>query len=179
MISKSAAARQYRRPSRCGLSRCDGKPNSTTQRAGRNRAEPSAGQKAHEVCAGSALSPPADCYTTSAQLPIRARTTKVSRPIIVGRHVGPSTEPTGKMRFAGYSLVGETGFEPATARPPAGCATRLRHSPWSRHSKTRTQDRSRPARHLTANSILRPPNRRSTVNWPGLAGRELSAVGGS
>jgi hypothetical protein len=26
--------------------------------------------------------------------------------------------------------VGETGFEPATARPPAGCATRLRHSPW-------------------------------------------------
>ncbi len=26
-------------------------------------------------------------------------------------------------------LVGETGFEPATARPPAGCATRLRHSP--------------------------------------------------
>ncbi len=27
--------------------------------------------------------------------------------------------------------IGETGFEPATARPPAGCATRLRHSPWS------------------------------------------------
>jgi hypothetical protein len=26
--------------------------------------------------------------------------------------------------------IGETGFEPATARPPAGCATRLRHSPW-------------------------------------------------
>src|SRR3954469_19006276 len=26
-------------------------------------------------------------------------------------------------------LIGETGFEPATARPPAGCATRLRHSP--------------------------------------------------
>ncbi len=25
--------------------------------------------------------------------------------------------------------IGETGFEPATARPPAGCATRLRHSP--------------------------------------------------
>lgn len=30
-------------------------------------------------------------------------------------------------------LVGETGFEPATARPPAGCATRLRHSPWGLH----------------------------------------------
>lgn len=27
-------------------------------------------------------------------------------------------------------MIGETGFEPATARPPAGCATRLRHSPW-------------------------------------------------
>jgi hypothetical protein len=27
-------------------------------------------------------------------------------------------------------FIGETGFEPATARPPAGCATRLRHSPW-------------------------------------------------
>src|ERR1700730_17869327 len=33
-------------------------------------------------------------------------------------------------RFAAVLLVGETGFEPATARPPAGCATRLRHSPW-------------------------------------------------
>jgi hypothetical protein len=31
-------------------------------------------------------------------------------------------------------LVGETGFEPATARPPAECATRLRHSPWGLHS---------------------------------------------
>src|SRR4051812_20363393 len=31
---------------------------------------------------------------------------------------------------SGLSLVGETGFEPATARPPAGCATRLRHSPY-------------------------------------------------
>ena len=30
----------------------------------------------------------------------------------------------------GFLVIGETGFEPATARPPAGCATRLRHSPW-------------------------------------------------
>ena len=30
----------------------------------------------------------------------------------------------------GFRCIGETGFEPATARPPAGCATRLRHSPW-------------------------------------------------
>src|SRR5690348_224966 len=29
--------------------------------------------------------------------------------------------------------IGETGFEPATARPPAECATRLRHSPWGFH----------------------------------------------
>src|SRR5205085_10159142 len=28
-------------------------------------------------------------------------------------------------------LIGATGFEPATARPPAECATRLRHAPWS------------------------------------------------
>jgi hypothetical protein len=29
----------------------------------------------------------------------------------------------------GFYLVGTAGFEPATARPPAGCATRLRHVP--------------------------------------------------
>src|SRR5215207_1244789 len=35
-----------------------------------------------------------------------------------------------KAASAGLSaVIGETGFEPATARPPAGCATRLRHSP--------------------------------------------------
>ena len=38
---------------------------------------------------------------------------------------GPSVD-LGSIRS---KLVGETGFEPATARPPAGCATRLRHSP--------------------------------------------------
>src|ERR1700692_3680402 len=32
-----------------------------------------------------------------------------------------------------FLVIGEKGFEPATARPPAGCATRLRHSPWLRH----------------------------------------------
>ena len=36
-----------------------------------------------------------------------------------------------KPRLCGaFAFIGETGFEPATARPPAGCATRLRHSPW-------------------------------------------------
>src|SRR5262245_35819442 len=33
------------------------------------------------------------------------------------------------LQDVGFPLIGETGFEPATARPPAGCATRLRHSP--------------------------------------------------
>src|SRR5258708_7756925 len=36
-----------------------------------------------------------------------------------------------RARFpGGLANIGETGFEPATARPPAECATRLRHSPW-------------------------------------------------
>jgi hypothetical protein len=39
-------------------------------------------------------------------------------------------EETVKDRFtSGPWLVGATGFEPATARPPAECATRLRHAP--------------------------------------------------
>jgi hypothetical protein len=41
----------------------------------------------------------------------------------------PHREPKSPA-CAGLLGVGETGFEPATARPPAGCATRLRHSPW-------------------------------------------------
>ena len=42
------------------------------------------------------------------------------------------------IRFAGDFRIGETGFEPATARPPAGCATRLRHSPWPFNFKRAT-----------------------------------------
>ena len=41
----------------------------------------------------------------------------------VGRYAKEPVKP-------GSLVIGETGFEPATARPPAGCATRLRHSPW-------------------------------------------------
>ena len=41
-------------------------------------------------------------------------------------------------------LVGETGFEPATARPPAGCATRLRHSPLFSSSEAGDGNRTRP-----------------------------------
>jgi hypothetical protein len=37
---------------------------------------------------------------------------------------------------AGFRLVGATGFEPATFRPPAGCATRLRHAPGGSESTT-------------------------------------------
>jgi hypothetical protein len=37
---------------------------------------------------------------------------------------------TRKIPICRLFVIGETGFEPATARPPAGCATRLRHSPW-------------------------------------------------
>lgn len=42
------------------------------------------------------------------------------------RNGGPSFSGHGSDKKL---LVGETGFEPATARPPAECATRLRHSP--------------------------------------------------
>jgi hypothetical protein len=42
-----------------------------------------------------------------------------------------TTFAISKVVIAGTSRIGETGFEPAAARPPAGCATRLRHSPWS------------------------------------------------
>jgi hypothetical protein len=47
-------------------------------------------------------------------------------PAVAG-DAGADRERLGLARFR---LIGETGFEPATARPPAGCATRLRHSPW-------------------------------------------------
>ena len=39
-------------------------------------------------------------------------------------------ETTKAPLLQGFRVIGETGFEPAAARPPAGCATRLRHSPW-------------------------------------------------
>ena len=46
---------------------------------------------------------------------------------------GEAVTKTGPSSGGGSNeelLIGETGFEPATARPPAECATRLRHSPW-------------------------------------------------
>ena len=50
-----------------------------------------------------------------------------------------SGKPKGP-RLRAFRVIGETGFEPATARPPAGCATRLRHSPWSAESTTVPSD---------------------------------------
>lgn len=76
--------------------------------------------------------PPPSTGSPAAQItpPVSARTPQVSRPVNVRRPEQPICSSGRYGRFAGLSVVGETGFEPATARPPAGCATRLRHSPW-------------------------------------------------
>ena len=34
-----------------------------------------------------------------------------------------------RRQYGGFASIGATGFEPATVRPPAECATRLRHAP--------------------------------------------------
>jgi hypothetical protein len=47
-------------------------------------------------------------------------------PVRVSEPLPRTTKAPG---YQGFRVIGETGFEPATARPPAGCATRLRHSP--------------------------------------------------
>ena len=61
--------------------------------------------------------------------------------------------------------IGATGFEPATFRPPAGCATRLRHAPWPGHatagpSRSRAGDgnrtRPRSLEGFCATTTLRP-----------------------
>ena len=54
-------------------------------------------------------------------------------PELPDRLDGEAVTGTGASSGGGSNeelLIGETGFEPATARPPAECATRLRHSPW-------------------------------------------------
>src|SRR5580704_4084086 len=72
--------------------------------------------------------------------------------------------------FATISSIGETGFEPATARPPAGCATRLRHSPWPQPilGDNRRPPHSRPhispmflRTYVCASAVSTPPNLRS------------------
>src|SRR5215216_6617896 len=71
-----------------------------------------------------------------------------SSPATQWRKIGPQTDPVegnpnASERRKGlqqqtFLQVGETGFEPATARPPAGCATRLRHSPICRLAERAT-----------------------------------------
>src|SRR4051794_37912104 len=61
---------------------------------------------------------------------------------------------------SGLSLVGETGFEPATARPPAGCATRLRHSPLCDRAGDGNRTRPTSLEGSGAATTLRPPSRR-------------------
>src|SRR4051794_3627383 len=48
--------------------------------------------------------------------------------------IGPLGASTQRERYMVDRplTIGATGFEPATFRPPAGCATRLRHAPWLR-----------------------------------------------
>src|SRR5581483_9000852 len=68
------------------------------------------------------------------------------------KKIGPHLDPvahfwtplktTKTPRLRGFCAIGETGFEPATARPPAGCATRLRYSPWCGSILRRTSERA-------------------------------------
>ena len=53
-------------------------------------------------------------------------------------------------------FIGETGFEPATARPPAGCATRLRHSPWQNKAGDGNRTRPKSLEGFCATTTLRP-----------------------
>src|SRR5258708_2662389 len=53
-------------------------------------------------------------------------------------------------------VIGETGFEPATARPPAGCATRLRPSPWLTKAGDRNRTGPRSLEGFCAATTLRP-----------------------
>src|SRR3954447_21662847 len=68
--------------------------------------------------------------------PYRRRMQKLDPVLDPVARNGRCSEPAKALGYQGFREVGETGFEPATARPPAGCATRLRHSPWSVESTT-------------------------------------------
>src|SRR5947209_9671609 len=84
-------------------------------------------------------------YSTALSSAVRGQLRTCDHPVPAshapyGRAIGPQIVPQGRFRLVSPKsqnkpicrafLIGETGFEPATARPPAGCATRLRHSPW-------------------------------------------------
>lgn len=67
--------------------------------------------------------------------PCRSAKTTAATLTNIGPQIGPqprwssSRGNTRRLMSLGLSNIGETGFEPATARPPAGCATRLRYTP--------------------------------------------------
>jgi hypothetical protein len=67
-----------------------------------------------------------------------------------------------------YERIGETGFEPATARPPAGCATRLRHSPWQNKAGDGNRTRPRSLEGFCATTTLRPQPSCHVTGVPGL-----------
>ena len=104
------------------------------------RSQPDAPDKSSSVAG------PRDRLPQTAHASSRGRFRERSRPkspcgarrlLCAGTHRNPN--PRADLRAPGppppppatnHNSIGETGFEPATARPPAGCATRLRHSPW-------------------------------------------------
>jgi len=69
----------------------------------------------------------------------------------------------------GFPCIGETGFEPATARPPAGCATRLRHSPWPCRAGDGNRTRPRSLEGFCATTTLRPRSLRRRIPATGKA----------
>ena len=107
-----------------------------------------------------------------------------------GRHhpAIPSPEPNRALSGRPQPLpasseasIGETGFEPATARPPAGCATRLRHSPWHYRAGDGNRTRPRSLEGFCAATTLRPQAHRHVtgVYRSGPAGRALRASRGA
>jgi hypothetical protein len=85
----------------------------------------------------------------------------------------PLSRRTRKARVCGpFVGIGETGFEPATARPPAGCATRLRHSPRS-VSRAGDGNRTRPRslEGFCATTTLRPRVDRAILTGGGIGAR--------
>src|SRR4051794_5527795 len=62
---------------------------------------------------------------------LRSATWAIRRPIVSPPSPGGPYTRLGESATAStFLVVGATGFEPATFRPPAECATRLRHAPW-------------------------------------------------
>lgn len=132
------------------------------------------------VSQDSAIGPASDAMRRRSQGPQRDSLRSLCGPACREQ---PGTDENGRLRTPVFSrlsrkfvtrfkvlilrlFIGETGFEPATARPPAGCATRLRHSPWhSMHDDTTrlkqagdgNRTRPRSLEGFCATTTLRPP----------------------